>query len=282
MIDTPVRGPDHRNVLQLGFLAGCLGWYWIAPLGHEGWNYGGSWSLLGNGLLVALLAVLGRGVLLPLWRDLHPMLRSWRTRFLFSGLLGASFLGWLAGANVISLADPGSVGTASGEVYVAPVLTPFGAWDSLQFLVPGLQVQGYLSLEVLGTFGTLAFLWTGLTLLWVIPRWQGTPRARPGSHGRSWAGLLSWLPAGGMNACCCCTPWALVLVMGLVPGAGALPLLYGQNAQLWNGLMIMSSLALLLATRHLLQYRIHPSCGVGTSPLLSPVTVSDSPIAPGS
>lgn len=127
-------------------------------------------------------------------------------------------------------------------------------------------------------FGALAFVWTGLVLHGIGERPTAGRRAAPiATAPRSWVGLLSWLPVGGMNACCCCTPWTLVAVLAIHPGTGALPLLYGQAAILWNGLFVLASLGLLMVARHRLQGRLRGSSGAVP---VGPTAGSVSPAGP--
>lgn len=209
----PMRHGDGARLLPgaalaFALLGLALSAYWTYPLLVAGGVAGPLDSLVGNLLLVATLATVGIALGRPLRLRLKGHLRSRRSRGAFAAASFAFALGGLFAGHAL-----GPAGAAGGSTQILPILSPFGLWPSVEFSLPSLHLEGYLSLESVGLFALWGYLSAGLAALaWTTRRLEG-PMQAPRSRA-----ALPWLPLLALNGGCCSGPY---LLGAIAPAAGA-------------------------------------------------------------
>ncbi len=213
-----VPGALGRTLLLLEFLA--LFQYWTIPAIFPGWNYAGTWSIVGYVLFAALLPTLVLTVLWPLRRHLAIALATRRARGAFLALSAGAVLLGLFATNALQVVDFGPV--TSSYVSFDPVYTPFGAWPNLA----AYWSYGHLFATVnpAGTamIAVLSIVWASAMALGFYRSRTGCPvptRSTGGRWGVGAATIAAWGPVAFISGCSSCLPLFVAGLGLLAPGA---------------------------------------------------------------
>lgn len=221
---TPISsGPNPSIPSRLGrrvllFEGMVLAEFWLSPLLFGIENYAGLWSTIGMILFGMFVLTLVGFVVVPLRRPLREVFLTRARRAGFAGVVGASVLVGLFATNTIQLVS-GSGGAGAASQWTT-VYTPFGAWTSLSFQLPALDLSGSLNVEVVGLLLLLGFLWASTLFLGPLRPLASCDRGPV--RARGWrarvAPLLIWGPFGLISGCPSCAPAYIAGLALIAPG----------------------------------------------------------------
>ncbi|MCI4348733.1 MAG: hypothetical protein L3J93_00725 [Thermoplasmata archaeon] len=249
-----VPSPFARRVLLFEFVA--LAEYWLAPPLLGVTNFAGIWSDLGIVLFAVFVSSIVLLVIRPLWPHLRQAERTRQDRWTFHGVWIGTFAAALFLTNTFQLSPPSSA-SAPVVVGVTTVYSPFGAWPSLTFYLPGAGLFGTFNVEIVTVLGLIAVLGSAVLRVSAFRRSLACPSERPFAGSAPLASAAVWSPFGLVTGCAACAPLYLS-VLGLVAPAAASGGLAASPLVPWIGLAGLLYLASFGLVIHLIRRSTEP------------------------
>lgn len=217
--DLAAAVPSPLGRRLLGFELVVLAEYFVAPAFLGVTNYAGIWSEIGSVLFVAFVVSVGVLVVAPLWSRLAGALTLPGNRLLLHGIWVAAFVAGLFLTNLVQFPDE----RIGGGLLVGQttIYTPLGAWPTLTFYYPPLDLYAAFNVEQPTILFLLSFLSASAVVLSRARRCELPRDAKDARATRRAGGLRSLLGLGSLGfvtGCPTCFPAYFGLVALVAPG----------------------------------------------------------------